>query len=107
MATATVETSRVLYAMREHWRQVWSELQGVDPDYRAVCCAYCTHVRSLDGDWGAIPPGINEIIHGTSRINLTHGICPACQPIVFPSAKPSSIVTVDTGQVGECAYPVG
>jgi hypothetical protein len=107
MATATVEASRVLSAMREHWRQVWSELQGADPDYMAVCCAYCTHVRSRDGVWGAIPPGINEIIHGTSRIDLTHGICPECQPIAFPAAKASPVVTVDTGQLREYAYPVG
>jgi len=84
MATATVETSWVLYHRREHWRQVWSDLQSADPDYMAVCCAYCTHVRSRDGAWGAIPSGINEVVHRTSRMNLTHGICPDCQPLVFP-----------------------
>jgi hypothetical protein len=95
MARATLETSWALYHDREHWRRIWGELHGTDPDYMAVCCAYCTRVRSRDGVWGAIPPGINEIIHGTSRINLTPGICPDCQPVFFPAANAPATVTAD------------
>jgi hypothetical protein len=97
MATATVEISWVLCDRREHWRQVWSELEGTNPDYMAVCCAYCDRVQTRGGTWGPIPSRINEIIHGTSRINLTHGICPDCQPGVFAAARGSAMVRVATG----------
>ena len=94
LATATLETSWTLYDRREHWRQVLSELQDADPDYMIVCCAYCTRVQSREGVWGAIPPGIHDTIHGTTRINLTHGICPECRPNVFSSAKAASKVSI-------------
>jgi hypothetical protein len=96
-ATTVLESSRMLCAERDHWRQVWNDLKGADRDYMAVCCAYCTRVRSRDGVWGAIPPGVHDIIHGTSRINLTHGICPDCLPVVFPAAQASSTATIDAG----------
>jgi hypothetical protein len=41
-ATTVLESSRMLCAERDHWRQVWNDLKGADRDYMAVCCAYCT-----------------------------------------------------------------
>jgi hypothetical protein len=84
-ARVTLGTSQTLYAEREHWRQVWSDLRGAGPDYFTTCCAYCGRVQTREGTWGPIPSGINQIIHGTGQLNLTHDICPDCQPRVFPT----------------------
>ena len=97
VATATVKTSCLLHARRQHWRRVWSELQCADLDYMAVCCAYCDRVRTRVGVWGEIPSRISEIIHGRSSINITHGICPDCQPGVFAAAEASAMVAVEIG----------
>jgi hypothetical protein len=84
-ATAVVESSRMLYAEREHWREVWNDLQ--DAEYLAVCCVYCHRIRTRDGIWGVIPSSMYDIIHEIGRMNLTHGICPDCLHVVLPTTK--------------------
>jgi hypothetical protein len=82
-ATAAVESSRVLHAERQHWREVWNDLRHAE--YLPLCCAHCRRIRTRDGAWRAIPSGMYEVIHDMRRMNLTHGTCPDCRRIVLPA----------------------
>jgi hypothetical protein len=82
-AAARVAESKRGQSERRRWRAVWSRAQE-GPDRLVVCCVYCARVRAPDGEWGAIPAGLSQVIHQSPTVCLSHGICGDCMARHFP-----------------------
>lgn len=59
-------------------------------------CAWCRKVRNVRGEWK-----LPEVpVHETSRIALTHGICPVCAEKVLAEDGPEKLVLRQPGKKG-------
>lgn len=57
-------------------------LRGIIP-----ICSYCKKIRTKIGDWEQIEHYVNQHTHA----EFSHGICPDCLPVQFPSFKQPEI----------------
>ena len=57
-----------------------------------IICAWCRKARARDGSW----KGLENILHEEHGIDATHGICPACAPLLHSSdsARPEAATEV-------------
>ena len=65
-----VELRRVQHEVRT--------LRGILPT-----CAHCKNIRDEKGTWHAIEAYISQ----HSEAHFSHGLCPTCAPLYFPTAK--------------------
>ena len=72
-----VAYSRGLTLECASWRQIQSEL-AVAPHPWIACCSYCGEVRTNSGEWIAMAAKVLDSVQHSTRLDVTHGICPTC-----------------------------
>jgi hypothetical protein len=64
---------------RRRWSSLRHTLYDI-PEHMLVCCIYCGRVRTLEGDWMVLPPGVRR----RRRLDISHGACTECLAELFP-----------------------
>lgn len=78
-AAAVVGECAQQRSSRRRWFSLWKACYPA-PDHFLVCCAYCTRIRTLDGDWVPAP----TLLRGTRSVDISHGACQDCLAQQFP-----------------------